>query len=300
MSVSFPVEPGWLRTALDCRSSMEWCALLETMGIHDAAHGLLCGCTKPSNPHCSVPNPLSGVPWTPRAAGPLRSWAAYYAWRGLTSDSHVALLLSWPLTVYLCLLQLGLTGLQRPVSVHYLGPEKEVMLLPLFLQALAELLPTATIVIDMVGPLGIPLPATTTCEGACGGSVTISVHKGLYHTVGLPQPDVAIAPNAGLSVIGYADRWPETLRYIHEKRIPFVFTDYSEQSVEKGLALAAAKFGMAPSSTGGVVLNPFRMPLREPLVRGGAVGFPTVSNGFLAAFHTPPGAFANEATLDLN
>jgi hypothetical protein len=72
--------------------------------------------------------------------------------------------------------------------------------------------------------------------------------------------------------------------------LPLVFTDYSEQSIEKGLALAAKLYGMATSASTperAVSLNPFRMPLREPLVRGGAVGFPTVSNGFLAAFHIP-------------
>ena len=42
----------------------------------------------------------------------------------------------------------------------------------------------------------------------------------------------------------------------------------------------------------GVSLNPFRAPMRLPLVRGGAVGFPTLSNGFLAAFHTPRVALA--------
>ena len=62
-----------------------------------------------------------------------------------------------------------------------------------------------------------------------------------------------------------------------------MFTDYSEQSVEKGLLLAAT-FGMTPSHS--VSLNPFRAPLRLPLVRAGAVGFPTLSNGFIAAFNT--------------
>ena len=69
-----------------------------------------------------------------------------------------------------------------------------------------------------------------------------------------------------------------------EYEIPFVFTDYSEQSLEKGLALAADLAGMSPSLP--VALNPFRAPLRLPLVRGGAVGFPTLSNGFVAAFYT--------------
>ena len=308
VGVSLPGAPAWVSMALGHRANMDWCSLLEGVGIHDDTYGLLCGCVRPANPHRSVPNPLDLVAdpaakvASHDAAPPvLWTWADYYAWRGLPSDSTVALLLSWPLTVFFSLSRLGLAGLKRAVTVHYLGPEKEVMFLPMMLQALSELLPAASLNIEMVGPLGIALPASMTRGGALGGSITIKVHRGLYHAVGLPKPDVAIAPNAGLSVVGYGDRWPETLRYIHDSCIPFVFTDYSEQSVEKGLALAANRFGMVPSSgsstpggdaaSTGVILNPFRMPLREPLVRGGAVGFPTVSNGFLAAFHTPPGAF---------
>ena len=33
-----------------------------------------------------------------------------------------------------------------------------------------------------------------------------------------------------------------------------------------------------------VGLNPFRMPLRQGLVNGGSVGFPWLSNGFVAGF----------------
>ena len=176
----------------------------------------------------------------------------------------------------------------------------QVLFLPLF-RELCALLPATTIVIEMIGPLGVALPPPARVNGASGGSLTISVRSALYHTLHLPRPDVVVAPNAGFAVAGYADRWPETLRYLHERTIPFVFTDYSEQSVEKGLELAAKQKDAAVASAAAaseprlVYLNPFRMPLREPLVCGGAAGFPTVSNGFLASFHTPPGAFDDES-----
>ena len=130
-------------------------------------------------------------------------------------------------------------------------------------------------------------------EGARGGRVTVTVRRGLYHDVApeLPPPDVAIALNAGLAVTGYAERWPDTLRCLAARRTPFVFSDYSEQSVEKGLAFARQKASLAPSL--GVRLNPFRAPMRLPRVDGGCVGFPTLSNGFLAACNTEalsPGA----------
>jgi hypothetical protein len=57
----------------------------------------------------------------------------------------------------------------------------------------------------------------------------------------------------------------------------------SEYSAEKAAA-AAVRAGMRLSPDG-IVLNPFRAPLRQPLVGGGTVGFPWVSNGFLAGFN---------------
>ena len=186
------------------------------------------------------------------------------------------------------------------------------MLLPLFSE-LAVLCPASTITITMIGPLGIELPPPITFDGSLGGAVTVSVRKGLYHELFLPTPDLAIAPNAGLAISGYKDRWPPTLRYIEKWRIPFFFSDYSEQSIEKGLALAqvvsetlarvqgkeglpAALGGPSMHSTTGVMLNPFRAPMRLPLVDGGSVGHPTLSNGWFACFHTPPGAFDSSST----
>ena len=60
-----------------------------------------------------------------------------------------------------------------------------------------------------VGPLGIALPPPISFAGARGGRVTVSVRRGLYHECeDLPRPDLAIAPNAGLAVSGYLERWP--------------------------------------------------------------------------------------------
>ena len=54
-------------------------------------------------------------------------------------------------------------------------------------------------------------------------------------------------------------------------------------SIRRGAAFAQ-RHGMRLSVP--VRLNPFRMPLRQGLVNGGSVGFPWVSNGFLAGFNT--------------
>jgi hypothetical protein len=163
-----------------------------------------------------------------------------------------------------------------------------VLLLPLFSE-LAVLCPAATITVVMVGPLGIALPPPISFEGSRGGRVTVSLLRGLYHDLTLPSPDLAIAPNAGLAIPGYETRWPATLRLLQQRATPFVFSDYSEQGVEKGLAFALHHAALVPSC--GVQLNPFRAPMRLSQVRGGSVGHPTLSNGFFAAFNTPPTAF---------
>jgi hypothetical protein len=194
-------------------------------------------------------------------------------------------------------------SLQRPALSRHSHPPKppppfrqpatlpslpQVLLLPLFSE-LAVLCPAATITVVMVGPLGIALPPPISFEGARGGRVTISVLRGLYHDLALPSPDLAIAPNAGLAIAGYETRWPATLRHLQQRATPFVFSDYSEQGVEKGLAFALYHAAMVPSC--GVQLNPFRAPMRLSQVHGGSVGHPTLSNGFFAAFNTPPTAF---------
>ena len=55
-----------------------------------------------------------------------RSWAEYYETRSPSLDSPLPLLLSWPLTVLHALCLEGLVAAQRPISIHCLGPEKEV------------------------------------------------------------------------------------------------------------------------------------------------------------------------------
>ena len=175
--------------------------------------------------------------------------------------------------------------LRQPATLPCLP---QVLLLPLFSE-LAVLCPAATITVVMVGPLGIALPPPISFEGTRGGRVTVSVLRGLYHDLTLPSPDLAIAPNAGLAIPGYETRWPATLRHLQQRATPFVFSDYSEQGVEKGLAFALHHAALVPSC--GVQLNPFRAPMRLSQVHGGSVGHPTLSNGFFAAFNTPPTAF---------
>lgn len=175
--------------------------------------------------------------------------------------------------------------------IHYIGLEREVYLLPLF-RELIVLFPHTRFVIEMVGPLTIDTPSTPLhYEGRLGGSLIIRVHSGVslfYHNPALalerPVPDVIFAANAELSTPDY--EWGPTLDLIQQMGAPLVFTDHSEFSVEQGLKFAALH-GLQPcwtaNVTGNADLNPFRAPLRYPLLNGGAVGLPWLFNGFVAA-----------------
>jgi len=92
---------------------------------------------------------------------------------------------------------------------------------------------------------------------------------------------VAVALNAGLAAAGYP--WGPTVELLQARDTPFFVTDYSEYSAEKAASFAQAR-GMRCSVP--LTLNPFRAPLRQPLVAGGSVGFPWLSNGFLVGFNT--------------
>ena len=311
-------DPPWLAAAMEHRCDATYCELLEQMGCHDSIYGLICGCVGPSAEHRYVTDSL---PPSPPPSAPsevlLGGWSSYYAARGLAVESQAALLLSWPLTVAHVLNALGLPergreggnegadggggGGEAPgVTVHYLGPEKEVMMLPLFSE-LAWLFPALRLHIEMVGPLGIALPPPIAFDGEKGGRVTVAVRRGLYHEVAqeMETPDVVVALNAGLAIAGYNERWPETLGYLQRLGAPIVFTDYSAQSIDKGLRFGEQHGGLDAATASPTALNPFRAPMRLPRVDGGAVGFPTLSNGFIGGWGVGRGVVLGEPEEEL-
>lgn len=91
--------------------------------------------------------PDTHIPWldfaTIGASSPPKSppsfehtWASYYKWRGLPLESHAALLLHWPMTVYRLLHKLGLASSAIPIqrrqlTIHLIGIEKELDFLPM-------------------------------------------------------------------------------------------------------------------------------------------------------------------------
>ena len=100
--------------------------------------------------HSCAGHLIDTIQGSPTIETPPKDWQTYYRSRGLPVDSPLAALLTFPLTVFHVLDRLGLAGSSRKVSVHVLGPEKELFLLPLF-RELAVLMPAASLSIDMSG-----------------------------------------------------------------------------------------------------------------------------------------------------
>ena len=309
-------RPRWLATAMGHRSDIGLRETLEAMGVFcptdpQSPYRVLSGCAPFDSVAALTSASELGAAFAAAAARTAEApavgvddWASYYSHRGLSVDSPLATLLTFPLTVYHVLRTVGLDrragGLdERPIRVHLLGAEKELAFSPLFAEV-ARLLPAGEneavggrsgVEVDMVcggtvdaEALSRLSAAAERATAACDGRVAVRAVGGdgkWYHDVadGLDAPDVAIALNAGLAVPSY--EWAPTLRRLG--MTPFFFTDYSEYSAERGAAFAQ-RHGMRLSVP--VRLNPFRMPLRQGLVNGGSVGFPWVSNGFVAGFNT--------------
>lgn len=131
----FRKEPGW------------WAEAPE----HDHHNRYLWGSALLKDEHLDARKgwtlPDSHIPWldfgaigaSPPPESPPsfeHSWVSYYKWRQLPLDSHAALLLHWPMTVYRLLHQLGLASPEIPtqrrqLTIHFLGIETELDFLPM-------------------------------------------------------------------------------------------------------------------------------------------------------------------------
>jgi hypothetical protein len=94
--------------------------------------------------------PDEQIPWLdfstrdearPNTAPVLSSWADYYSWRRLPLQSPACLLLHWTMTLYRLLDLLKLVPAETPkerrkLTVHYIGVEKELDFLPMWVSLL--------------------------------------------------------------------------------------------------------------------------------------------------------------------
>lgn len=234
----------------------------------------------------------------------LSSWMDYYEWRSLPLHSPTALLLHWPLTLYLAVQfarsRLIYTGGDK-LCIHYLGPERELLQLAAFAE-LQALFPGFHVHIDLIGP-AIPksrdgekidlgsyshcLDKSCTCKlgsnkaghvvsnGKTSG-VTLKLHKGFYHDVYRdtePLPDIVFSANAGIAAYS---SWSPTIELIKKMDVPAVFTDYCEEAAQ--LAASCISTVIQRPLTMPIQLNPFRQPM---IVEDSALFLPCYSNCFI-------------------
>lgn len=215
----------------------------------------------------------------------LGTWTEYYRLRQLPLDSPVALLLTFPLTLYYSLVEFGEVPvtvarmLKRPLRVHVVGCEKELNLVDLF-REVAFLLPTElcvelTFVIrqDVLPP---SLRDSNSCCVPLADNLRVEFVSGTYgdsldplFDCGSGPPDMIIAFNAGL----YAyESWRSVVRFLDRNRgVVGVFTDYNEMS-----AVQCASLGGSQARES-VRLNPFRQPRAMSVY---SMNLPQFSNGF--------------------
>lgn len=220
--------------------------------------------------------------------GLLGSWQDYYAWRGLSLDSPMAVLLTYPLTVYYVITHLVPQSFpelniqnKQSLKIHVVEAGKEFDLVMVFWELLV-LLPHVALELQFVGD-GLPPesdqqhftlqrdgPEVSVRPGS-GASARLSsgtkekggrrdlqikVSARPYHLLQGPKPDLVIGFNSGF---GLKDTWLSSLPRLQSLRVPAFFTESSEYGCvmdDQTMAVATGG-GTSPPQP-----NPFRSPFR--------------------------------------
>ncbi|XP_074274500.1 uncharacterized protein LOC141598676 isoform X2 [Silene latifolia] len=265
----------------------------RSLDVH-ANLSVLIKCWNLSSMFASCTDPVSSL------SKQLSCWKEYYDWRSIPTDSPVALLLQWPLTIYHAV-QLNIPRMpncetsKQIINIHYLGPDKELFQVAAFGELLA-LLPQYHVHIDLVGPAvpehrdgeRINLDTFACCDdGDCkckmpnetrSSPVTLQLLKGFYHDrfkdiVKDGFPHLIVAPNAGIAAY---PSWKETIELIHLLNIPAVFTDFCEEAAHLAASCLSSVTGCELALP--IKLNPFRQPLA---VEDSVLHLPCYSNCFM-------------------
>ncbi|XP_032124749.1 zinc finger MYND domain-containing protein 15 isoform X4 [Sapajus apella] len=216
------------------------------------------------------------------------SWQDYYTWRGLSLDSPMAVLLTYPLTVYYVIThlvpqyfpELNIQNKQS-LKIHVVEAGKEFDLVMVFWELLV-LLPHVALELQFVGDGLSPesdqqhftlqrdgpevsvrngsgvsaRPSSGTKEKGSRRDLQIKVSARSYHLLQGPKPDLVIGFNSGF---GLKDTWLSSLPRLQSLRVPAFFTESSEYGcVMDGQTMAVATGG----GTSRPQLNPFRSPFR--------------------------------------
>mmetsp|Transcript_18327 Transcript_18327/g.50038 ORF Transcript_18327/g.50038 Transcript_18327/m.50038 type:complete len:633 (-) Transcript_18327:3002-4900(-) len=236
----------------------------------------------------------------------LADWAEYYELRGIPKTSPVALLMTFPLTLYHAIVEYGkdkcdaARGMDRPLRVDIVGAEKELHFLSIF-QEVAFLLPDdlKLELIFIVRRDMLPQAAFAALEQNDGNfsyeksGLNVKVVCGTYGESVDPRfdlghsggPDMVMAFNAGLHAF---ETWRSCVEYLHAtKDVVGVFTDYNEWSGVQSAALGGQESRLS------LKINPFRQPLHMP--ESSSTELPQFSNGFMYVFNQH--AASRDATL---
>ncbi|XP_052513534.1 zinc finger MYND domain-containing protein 15 isoform X2 [Budorcas taxicolor] len=225
-------------------------------------------------------------PDSPR--GLFGSWQDYYIWRGLSLDSPMAVLLTYPLTVYYVITHLVPQSFpelniqnKQSLKIHVVEAGKEFDLVMVFWELLV-LLPHVALELQFVGD-GLPpesdqqhftlqrdgpevsvRPASGISARLSSGTkekggrrdLQIKVSARPYHLLQGPKPDLVIGFNSGF---GLKDTWLSSLPRLQSLRVPAFFTESSEYGCvmdDQTMAVATGG-GTSPPQP-----NPFRSPFR--------------------------------------
>lgn len=169
--VALPGDPSWVKACMLHNGKHDRRKILGALGLAGGIYGVACGLgsavalvvyedeherTKHEREQARMvqglgsPAPeIAVLPVGRSAEATPASWAEYYEARGFEPDSPVALLMTFPLTLFHILSKVVeadvLASGHKAVRVHYIGPEvKEMVLGPLY-RELAVLMPAALI-----------------------------------------------------------------------------------------------------------------------------------------------------------
>ncbi|XP_008854118.1 zinc finger MYND domain-containing protein 15 isoform X2 [Nannospalax galili] len=216
------------------------------------------------------------------------SWQDYYTWRGLGLDSPMAVLLTYPLTMYYIITHLVPQSFpelniqnKQSLKIHVVEAGKEFDLVMVFWELLV-LLPHVALELHFVGDSLPPesdqrhftmqrdgpeasvrpgsgvstrLSSGTKEKGGCR-DLQIRVSTRPYHLLQGPKPDLVIGFNSGF---GLKDTWLSSLPRLQSLRVPAFFTESSEYGCvmdDQTMAVATGGGTSSPQP------NPFRSPFR--------------------------------------
>ena len=180
------------------------CSILNRLGIHHGLYKMACSCDdtattlayEDDTAHAETLRQVAGsacIIAPPEhtegefifegRVGEISTWMDWYTFRKVPLESPLALVFTFPLTLYHLLVKLRLVGppsmarlqQRKPLRVHYLGVEGAEWNSLTCFRELALLLPHDSLEIDMVGD-GIDGPAPGSAfrfKGRLGGYVTL-------------------------------------------------------------------------------------------------------------------------------